>query len=117
MSTEHAHAIDHGHGAHAPADAHNHPGPMVYGVVAIVLIVLTAMEIGVFYAPFLQTWLVPLLIILALMKFILVAAFYMHLWYDSSVFTVLFGAPLMLAVLICASLMMLFIYLGHHSAH
>jgi cytochrome c oxidase subunit IV len=112
------HAIDqsHGHGAHAHVETHNHPGPAVYGLVAVALVILTAMEIGVFYAPFLQPWLVPLLVILAILKFILVAAFYMHLWYDDTVFTVLFGFPLLLAVLICMSLMMLFLYLGHHLA-
>jgi len=109
------HAIEHGHGAHAHAIVEDHhPGPAVYLVVAVVLIVLTAMEIGVFYAPFLQVWLVPLLIILAILKFILVAGFYMHLKYDSSVFTTLFAFPLLLAVLICASLMMLFAYLANH---
>jgi cytochrome c oxidase subunit 4 len=114
------HAIEHGHGAHEhTAHAHavedHHPGPTVYLIVAVVLIVLTAMEIGVFYAPFLQVWLVPLLIVLAVLKFILVAAFYMHLKYDSSVFTTLFAFPLLLAMMICGSLMLLFLYLSRHA--
>jgi len=114
------HAIEHGHGApahavHAHAVEDHHPGPAVYLIVAVVLIVLTAMEIGVFYAPFLQVWLVPLLIILAVLKFILVAGFYMHLKYDSSVFTTLFVFPLLLAMMICGSLMLLFLYLSRHS--
>ncbi len=108
------HAIDHGHEAHALVPEEHHPGPTVYIVVAVVLIVLTAMEIGVFYAPALQSVLVPLLIVLAIAKFILVASFYMHLWYDSTVFSIFFVFPLMLAVLICFSLMLLFAYLGHH---
>jgi cytochrome c oxidase subunit IV len=109
------HAIEHGHGAHAHAIAEDHhPGSAVYLLVAVVLIILTAMEIGVFYAPFLQVWLVPLLIILAILKFILVAGFYMHLKYDSSVFTTLFAFPLLLAMMICGSLMLLFLYLSHH---
>jgi cytochrome c oxidase subunit IV len=114
-------AIDHGHGAHsahahaANVAEHEHPGAIVYLLVAVVLIALTAMEIGVFYAPFLQAWLVPLLIILAILKFILVAGFYMHLKYDSSVFTTLFAFPLLLAMGICGSLMLLFLYLGRHS--
>jgi cytochrome c oxidase subunit 4 len=110
------HAIEHGHGVHAHAITEDHhPGAAVYLLVAVVLIVLTAMEIGVFYAPFLQAWLVPLLIILAVLKFILVAGFYMHLKYDSSVFTTLFAFPLLLAMMICGSLMLLFLYLGHHA--
>jgi cytochrome c oxidase subunit 4 len=114
-------AVEHGHGGHEHAGhehaAHEseHPGWQVYSLVAVVLIILTAMEIGVFYAPFLQAWLVPMLIILAVLKFILVAGFYMHLKYDSPVFTTLFAFPLMLAMMICGSLMLLFLYLGRHS--
>ncbi|HEX4208820.1 MAG TPA: cytochrome C oxidase subunit IV family protein [Candidatus Binataceae bacterium] len=112
------HAIEEVHpGAHVhEAGDHEHPGASVYILVAVVLIILTAMEIGVFYAPFLQVVLVPLLVILAVLKFILVAMFYMHLKYDNWTFTVLFGFPLALAALIITSLMFLFIYLGRHAA-
>jgi cytochrome c oxidase subunit IV len=112
------HAIEHaaeGLHAHEAMETH-HPGAQVYILVAVVLIALTAMEIGVFYAPFLQVVLVPLLIILAILKFILVAMFYMHLHYDSRTFSILFLFPLLLAGLIVASLMLLFVYLGRHSA-
>ena len=47
-------------------------------------------------------------------KFYLVAAYYMHLHFDSRVFTALFMFPLWLAMLIVASLMLLFLYLSHH---
>ena len=107
------HAIVHGHGGHATHES-AHPGWQVYTLVAVVLIILTGMEIGVFYAPFLQVWLVPLLIVLAILKFILVAGFYMHLKYDSPVFTTLFAFPLLLAMMICGSLMLLFLYLSYH---
>ncbi|MGA2408912.1 MAG: cytochrome C oxidase subunit IV family protein [Candidatus Binataceae bacterium] len=111
------HAIEQPHGAHIhEAGGHDHPGAGVYIVVAVVLIVLTAMEIGVFYAPFLQSVLVPLLIILAIAKFILVAMFYMHLHYDDRTFTWLFAMPLLLAFFIVGALIFLFVYLGRHTA-
>jgi len=111
------HAIEQPHGAHVHETGdHEHPGAGVYILVAVVLIALTAMEIGVFYAPFLQSWLIPLLVILAVLKFILVAMFYMHLHYDNFTFSVLFIFPLLLAALIITSLMLLFVYLGRHSA-
>lgn len=112
------HAIEqfpHGAEVHHAMEEH-HPGPSVYITVAVVLILLTAMEIGVFYAPFLQALLVPLLIILAILKFILVAMFYMHLHYDSRTFAWLFGLPLLLALSLIVAMMLLFIYLGRHSA-
>jgi cytochrome c oxidase subunit 4 len=98
----------------AQALEHEHPQAPVYLAVAVVLTVLTVLEIAVFYAPFLQPVLVPLLIVLALAKFVLVAMFYMHLHYDAGVFTSLFGFPLLLALLIGASLLMLFAYLAAH---
>ena len=106
------HAIEHGHGGghehhHAAAESH-HPTAAQYLVIAVILTVLTGLEIGVYYVHSLQSILVPLLIILAFFKFIIVAAYYMHLHFDDRVFAVLFVFPLMLACLILASLMMLF---------
>src|SRR5215472_18596299 len=101
---------------HAHAAEEHHPQAPTYIVVAIILTILTAFEIGVFYAPFLQAILVPLLIILSILKFILVAAFYMHLHFDSRVFSALFLFPLTLAALIVISLIFLFFYLGDHLA-
>jgi cytochrome c oxidase subunit IV len=105
----------HPSGRHHAAEEH-HPGPLTYIVVAVVLTFLTAFEIGVFYAPFLQPVLVPLLIVLAILKFILVAWYYMHLHFDSRVFSVLFVFPLGLAALIVISLLLLFLALGTHLA-
>jgi cytochrome c oxidase subunit IV len=109
------HAVEQAVGRPHEAEEH-HPQAPTYIVVAIILTILTAFEIGVFYAPFLQVILVPLLIILAILKFILVAAFYMHLHFDSRVFSALFIFPLGLAALIVLSLMLLFFYLGEHLA-
>jgi cytochrome c oxidase subunit IV len=109
------HAVEHGHAAahHVAAEAH-HPDAMQYIVIAAVLTVLTILEIGVYYVQALQPVLVPLLIVLAICKFVLVAMYYMHLHFDSRVFSVLFIFPLMLAVFILFSLIMLLTYLAHH---
>ncbi len=109
------HAAEGAVGRAHPVEEH-HPQAPTYIVVAIILTILTAFEIGVFYAPFLQAILVPLLIILAILKFILVAAFYMHLHFDSRVYSGLFLFPLALAALIVFSLMLLFYSLGEHTA-
>jgi cytochrome c oxidase subunit 4 len=98
---------------HHAVDTH-HPTANQYIVIAIILTVLTVTEIAVFYVQFLQPVLVPLLLFLSFWKFILVAAFYMHLKFDSRVFSVLFVFPLMLAGLILAALTLLLSYLAHH---
>jgi cytochrome c oxidase subunit 4 len=111
--SEHAmepvHAGAHGH---SQAEAH-HPDARQYIVIAIILTVLTVMEIGVYYVSFLQSLLVPLLLILSFFKFVLVAGYYMHLRFDSRVYSVFFVFPLILAGLILFSLTMLLGSLSH----
>jgi cytochrome c oxidase subunit 4 len=109
------HAVEHVHSAehNLPAESH-HPTAGQYLVIAAILTVLTVLEIGVYYVQALQSILVPLLIVLAFFKFVLVAAYYMHLHFDDRVFAALFIFPLMLAVLILTSLMMLFSALATH---
>ncbi|HVN90128.1 MAG TPA: cytochrome C oxidase subunit IV family protein [Candidatus Binataceae bacterium] len=95
------HAIDHGgHDAHDTA----HPTAGVYLAVAAALTVLTVLEIAVYVFNFSPGVLVALLLILSAIKFYFVAAYYMHLKYDSLVYTLFFASPLVLAVLILFSL-------------
>ena len=101
---------------HAQAEVPHHPGVGIYLMVAVFLVVLTAMEITVFYVPALKTVLVPVLLILAAAKFALIAMFFMHLKYDSWTLSGIFIFPLMIAALLTAALLMLFAYLSHHLA-
>lgn len=102
------------------ADAHGgqiqHPGAATYLIIAAFLVVLTAMEITVFYVHALHPVLVPLLIVLAAAKFALVAMFYMHLKYDRWLLTGVFIFPLIIATLLLVSLILLFAYLSNHMA-
>jgi len=80
----------------------------VYLRVAAVLVILTVIEVGVFYVPAFHPVLVPTLLILSAVKFTLVVMFYMHLKMDSRFFTFLFGGPLLLAMVMTMGLMFLF---------
>jgi len=93
-----------------------HPGAATYLIIAAFLIVLTVMEITVFYVHPLRPVLVPVLLVLAAAKFALVAMFYMHLKYDGWMLTGVFVFPLLIAMVVIAALMMLFAYLAHHTA-
>jgi cytochrome c oxidase subunit IV len=87
---------------------HAHPAADVYVRVFFVLGILTVLEVGVFYVPAFHPVLVPVLLVLSAAKFTLVVMFYMHLKADSRFFTFLFGAPLMLAVVVMIALMFIF---------
>jgi len=81
----------------------------VYLRVAAALVILTVLEVGVFYVPAFHPVLVPVLLVLSAVKFALVVMFYMHLSADSPVFSFLFGAPLVLAVVVLVALLFLFL--------
>ena len=90
------------------AGQHAHPAADVYLRVAAVLVILTVLEVGVFYVPAFHPVLVPVLLVLSAAKFTLVVMFYMHLKADSKFFTFLFGTPLLLAVGVMVALMFIF---------
>ncbi len=92
MSTPHG-APSSGHG-HAP----EHATVATYVKIAIVLSVVTALEVGVIYVRALSPIIVPLLLGMSAAKFALVALFFMHLRYDSRALATVFFGPLVLAV-------------------
>jgi len=108
--TEHA---EHGAGAaHVAAhDAHAHPTWKQYKWVALILTLITVVEVWIYYTPFTRSKLfVPTLLIMSAVKFAIVVLFYMHLKYDARLFRALFTGPLIIAVVTLISLMFLF---GH----
>ena len=110
----HAHHDAHGaHGAHgAHAEEHHHPDWGTYKWVALILTVITVVEVWVYYIPSFvaSRAFVPSLLIMSAVKFAIVVMFYMHLKYDAKLFRALFTGPLMIAVLTLISLLFLF---GH----
>jgi len=100
-------------GAHAPGhDAHAHPTWKQYKWVALILTLITVVEVWIYYIPsFVASKLfVPSLLIMSAVKFAIVVMFYMHLKYDHRLFRALFTGPLIIAVVTLISLMFLF---GH----
>src|SRR5438477_8436595 len=99
--------INERNGNHAMSEqAHATTG--TYLRVAAILVMVTVLEVGVFYVPAFHTVLVPVLLVLSATKFALVVMFYMHLKADSKFFTFLFGVPLLLAVGVMVALLFLF---------
>ena len=105
--------------SHAHAE-HAHPRPGLYLRIALILFVLTALEVLVFEAgrgglgaglrPIFEPITVVLLIVLSAAKFALVAMFYMHLKQDPRLLANLFVFPLLLAATLIAMLIILLQY-------
>ena len=85
-----------------------HPTAFTYIRVATLLAILTAVEVAVFYVDALKPAFLPIFLILSVAKFALVVMFYMHLKFDSRLFSGMLVGGLMLAVSVAIVLMGLF---------
>jgi cytochrome c oxidase subunit 4 len=78
------------------SDEH-HPDVRTYIRVAVILAVITTMEVIIYYIESARGILVPALIFFSTIKFALVALNFMHLKFDSRVFRRLFATGILLA--------------------
>jgi cytochrome c oxidase subunit 4 len=95
-------------GAHGAEPGHAHAGWKTYVVVGVILTVITAIEVAIFYIPAMHGVMIPILLTLSAGKFFIVVLWYMHLKYDSRIFWRVFFAPLSLAVLVVIGMVLLF---------
>jgi cytochrome c oxidase subunit IV len=92
-------------------DQHAHPvgATRTYWVIGVILTLVTFIEISAyFWEEWYGVFAVPTVLIVSAFKFVLVVAFYMHLKYDSKVFTGVFVFPMALATLVIGSLILLY---------
>lgn len=96
--------------AHAPAAGHHHQENKfeIYVQIAMLLAVITGVEIVMVYLPFMKWLLVGGLVTLSIVKFMFVIFYFMHLRWDKPFCTILFFIGLGLAVGTVAALIQLF---------
>ena len=82
---------------HEPG-AHAHPGALEYIQIGVVLAIVTAIEVGLYYIDLSHNLLVVLLIALSILKFSLVVLWFMHLKFDNRLFSQFFVGGLLLAL-------------------
>ncbi len=95
MSTsavDHEPETSHEHGEHGA-----HPTDAQYVRIALILGVVTAVEVGLYYTKFSRTVTNVTLLVLAAIKFVMVAAYFMHLKFDSKLLRRLFITGFVLA--------------------
>ena len=88
----HADTNHEGHGSHEHGMT-----DVGYIKVALLLAVLTAIEVSTYYVDF-GPFFIPVLLILMVVKFFIVVSYFMHLKFDSKIFTWMFYSGLFLAV-------------------
>ena len=84
----------------------DHPTPKKYVQIAIVLGVLTAIEIALYYTEdIVGVFTDPILIILAVGKFIIVVGWFMHLRFENKMVNRFFTGGMILALILFAIVM------------
>jgi cytochrome c oxidase subunit IV len=86
---------------------HAHPTAKKYVGIAIILTIITVIEVAIFYVPAMKAFLPPILLVLSALKFAIVAMFYMHLKFDHKLYSWVFVVPMCFAAAIILALMAL----------
>ncbi|MDP8992695.1 MAG: cytochrome C oxidase subunit IV family protein [Actinomycetota bacterium] len=90
----------------SPGDHGAHPTDALYVKVALILAVVTLVEVGLYYTKFSQTATNMALIALAAIKFVMVAAYFMHLKFDNKLLRRLFVTGFVLAASVYVAYLM-----------
>jgi cytochrome c oxidase subunit IV len=98
-ATETQHETDHGH----------HPTARDYVNIAVVLAVLTGLEVSTYFVDF-GPIAVPMLIVLMIIKFLLVVGWFMHLRFDTRIYGRLMYTGLGFAVVLYAVTLIIFAF-------
>ena len=92
-------AAAHSHEETVTGSGHAHPSDRSYVGIALILALITGGEVATFYLEDeLGSILIPALIVMMIVKFAMVAGWFMHLRFDSNIFTRLFVSGIVLAV-------------------
>lgn len=80
----------------------HHPSEAEYLRIGLTLAAITAFEVALFYIEIERAILIPILVIASAAKFVIVVSFFMHLKFDSKLFTVIFVTGFALATAVFA---------------
>ncbi|MFA9563213.1 MAG: cytochrome C oxidase subunit IV family protein [Acidimicrobiales bacterium] len=89
--------------AHHDADEHDHPSDGAYVKIALILGVLTAIEVSTYFleggaAEVSRNILVPIILVIMVIKFAIVALYFMHLKFDDPILSRIFLAGILIAL-------------------
>jgi cytochrome c oxidase subunit IV len=98
---------------HMAHDEHAHPTAKLYIQIAVILTIITAVEVFVLYLPDMGlevggAVLVTVFAVLSVAKFLLVVGWYMHLKFDPPMYRRMFGFALVVALTIATAFIALF---------
>jgi len=83
-----------------PGEVKPHPSPFAYVIIAVILCVITALEVALSYTDLADGVMIALLLTMAAIKFFLVASWFMHLRTDAPVFRRFFILGIVAAIIL-----------------
>ena|SRR5688572_23258636 len=87
-----------GHGHGEPAHEGAHATNQMYVRIAIILAIITLVEVVIYYIPTLRSVLVPALLVLSIAKFLMVVGYFMHLKFDNRLYRFMFASGLVITL-------------------
>lgn len=96
------------HTSYGEEEHGHHPSDREYIRIAIILTIITAIEVAIYYIEGIRSFLVPALILLSIAKFAAVVGYFMHLKFDDKRFLWLFAAGLAISVSVVGALVIMF---------
>ncbi len=113
MAAHHHESPAHSDAHHLAHDEHAHPTPKTYIQIAVILTVITIVEVILLYLPewglpVSGTVLVILFALLSVAKFLIVVGWYMHLKFDPPMYRRMFGFALVVALTVATAFIALF---------
>lgn len=99
------------HAAEAADHSHEHPSERKYIQIAIILTIITLVEVAIYYIEWMHDSgvLVPTLFVLSIAKFVTVVGYYMHLKFDDPRLMYIFLGGLVIALAVIGALYVLHI--------
>jgi cytochrome c oxidase subunit 4 len=77
---------------------HAHPSALEYAQIGVVLAIITAVEVALYYIDLGHNLLVAILLVLSAIKFLFVVLWFMHLKFDNRLFSTMFAGGFVLAL-------------------
>lgn len=93
---------------HKAAADHSHPGPWRYVQIAVILAVITAAEVALYYISMPDAALVIALFVFSTIKFWMVVRYFMHLKFDAPIYRKLFIIGIALAFFVYTVVLLTF---------
>jgi cytochrome c oxidase subunit IV len=88
----------------------HHPHEQTYIKVAVILAIITIVEVAIYYIHSFRSILVEALLIMSVVKFVTVVSYFMHLKFDDRRLAWIFGLAMVVALSIVVALDILFRY-------